>query len=142
MLSERLERAMKQAGVSQAELARACKVKPPSVHGWLNGKAKFMRAENLLAAAKRLKVSQDWLATGVGSMCPQLGSGTSISDAVAGQPDPNLMSGELSSEEVALVSDYRASTRQGRIAARAVLEALMQNKKIGTGSTSGSRAAC
>lgn len=66
MLSERLKSAMDEAGVSQAELARACGVKPPSIHGWLSGKSKFLRGENLLSAARRLGVEQQWLATGVG----------------------------------------------------------------------------
>lgn len=70
MLSERLRQAMDDAGVSQAELARACGVKPPSVHGWLSGKAKFLRGENLLTAARVLRVSQDWLATGKGPKNP------------------------------------------------------------------------
>lgn len=67
-LAERIRAAMKASGVSQAELARACDVKPPSVNGWLSGKAKFLRGENLLKAARALGVSQDWLATGRGSM--------------------------------------------------------------------------
>jgi phage repressor protein C with HTH and peptisase S24 domain len=66
MLSERLKAAMDEAGVSQAELARACGVKPPSIHGWLSGKSKFLRGENLLSAARALGVEQQWLATGVG----------------------------------------------------------------------------
>ncbi|WP_313632522.1 LexA family transcriptional regulator [Massilia timonae] len=68
LLSERIKLAMEQAGVSQVELARACGVKPPSVHGWLSGKSKFLRGENLLQAARALKVNQDWLATGTGPM--------------------------------------------------------------------------
>ena len=68
MISERLKIAMQAAGISQAELARRCNVKPPSVNGWLNGKAKFLRGENLLAAARALNVSQHWLATGQGKM--------------------------------------------------------------------------
>lgn len=68
LLSERIKIAMQAAGMSQVELARACGVKPPSVHGWLNGKAKFLRGENLLLAARALNVSQDWLATGDGPM--------------------------------------------------------------------------
>ena len=65
-LSERIREAMDAAGVSQAALARACGVKPPSVNGWLNGKSKFLRGENLLLAARALNVSQEWLATGKG----------------------------------------------------------------------------
>ena len=69
-LSERLLKAMELRGVSQADLARACKVKPPSVHGWLSGKSRFLRGENLLSAAQALRVNQQWLATGEGSMEP------------------------------------------------------------------------
>ena len=69
-LSDRLTLAMSSAGISQADLARACKVKPPSVHGWLSGKAKFLRGENLLLAAAALGVNQQWLATGEGPMLP------------------------------------------------------------------------
>jgi len=72
-LSERIKVAMQTAGVNQVELARACGVKPPSVHGWLSGKSKFLRGENLLKAARALRVSQDWLATGKGSMIPEVG---------------------------------------------------------------------
>jgi phage repressor protein C with HTH and peptisase S24 domain len=68
MLSKRLKIAMDEAGMSQAQLARACGVKPPSVNGWLSGKSKFLRGENLLMAARALGVSEDWLATGKGPM--------------------------------------------------------------------------
>lgn len=68
MLSERLRIAMREAGVTQAELARRCGVKPSSIHGWLSGKSKFLRGENLLKAAKALNVQQEWLATGKGAM--------------------------------------------------------------------------
>lgn len=67
-LAERLTTAMERSGITQAELARACGVKPPSVNGWLSGKSKFLRGENLLKAAAVLGVSQQWLATGEGLM--------------------------------------------------------------------------
>ena len=70
MLSERLRFAMQRAGISQAALARACGVKAPSVHSWLNGKSKYLRGPNLLSAAKALNVSQTWLATGKGAVMP------------------------------------------------------------------------
>lgn len=78
-LAERLQRAMSRAQMSQAELARRCHVSQPSVHGWLSGKSKFLRGENLLAAAGALDVSQQWLATGHGSM--------TIDNAEAPKPD-------------------------------------------------------
>jgi transcriptional regulator with XRE-family HTH domain len=63
-LSERLREALEASGMNQRELAAACGVKPPSVNGWLSGKSKFLRGENLLLAAKALNVSDQWLATG------------------------------------------------------------------------------
>lgn len=72
MLSERLKIAMQLAGVKQVDLAKACGVKPPSVNGWLSGKSKFLRGENLLAAARVLQVNEEWLATGKGPMKPEL----------------------------------------------------------------------
>lgn len=63
-LSDRLREAMTDARMNQRELAAACGVKPPSVNGWLSGRAKFLRGENLLLAAKALNVSEQWLATG------------------------------------------------------------------------------
>lgn len=65
-LSTRLRQAMQDAGINQAELARRCEVSPPSVNGWLSGKSKFLRGENLLRAANVLGVADLWLATGKG----------------------------------------------------------------------------
>lgn len=69
-LKDRLRIAMEAAGMNQAALARACGVTRPSVSGWLSGKGRFLRGENLLAAANALGISQQWLATGEGSMKP------------------------------------------------------------------------
>lgn len=82
-LSDRLTIAMSRAGITQAELARLCGVKPPSVNGWLSGKSKFLRGENLLQAANALKVNQQWLATGEGPM-------SSPSSHTNLEPGPNL----------------------------------------------------
>lgn len=66
-LSDRLREAMVgPPRVSQAALARACGVSAPSVNDWLSGKSKSMEASKLLAAARLLHVSADWLATGRG----------------------------------------------------------------------------
>lgn len=84
-LSDRLTLAMNRAGITQAELARLCGVKPPSVNGWLSGKSKFLRGENLLQAANALKVNQQWLATGEGPMTT-LGKQSNV------EPGPDLRS--------------------------------------------------
>lgn len=66
-LAERLKIAM--AGppkVTQAALARACGVKPPSINDWCSGKTKALTAGNLLKAAAKLGVRPRWLAEGIG----------------------------------------------------------------------------
>ncbi|MEB6670616.1 S24 family peptidase [Acinetobacter pittii] len=68
-LAERLRYAMEvlpTKKIKGVDLAKAVGVKPPSVSDWLSGKSKKMEGENLLKAAKFLKVSATWLATGVG----------------------------------------------------------------------------
>ncbi|OOW06636.1 peptidase [Pseudomonas sp. MF6396] len=68
-LQERLRQVM--AGppkISQAALARACGIKPPSVNDWISGKTKTIEGQNLLRAAEFLKVTPMWLATGKGAM--------------------------------------------------------------------------
>lgn len=67
-LAERLTLAIAHAKITKAELARRVGISAPSVNGWFSGKAKFLRGENLLAAAKALGVSEAWLATGKGQM--------------------------------------------------------------------------
>jgi phage repressor protein C with HTH and peptisase S24 domain len=66
-LADRIRWAMNRSDLSQAELARRVGLKQPSIHGWLSGKARFLKGENLLSAASALGVDPDWLATGAGS---------------------------------------------------------------------------
>lgn len=70
-IAERLTIAISRARLTKAELARRVGISAPSVNGWFTGKAKFLRGENLLAAAKALAVDEAWLATGKGSMEPK-----------------------------------------------------------------------
>lgn len=69
-LADRLTTAIARAGITKAELARRVGISAPSINGWFSGKAKFLRGENLLAAAKALDVDEGWLATGKGAMVP------------------------------------------------------------------------
>lgn len=68
LLSERLNFLMKAQGrkIKAVDLARACKIKPPSVSDWLNGRTKNLEGSHLYLAAKFLKCEPLWLATGVG----------------------------------------------------------------------------
>lgn len=73
-LAERLRHAMEvlpPKKIKGVELARAVGVKPPSVSDWLSGKSKTMEGENLLRAAKFLKVNPTWLASGTGEIQPE-----------------------------------------------------------------------
>jgi phage repressor protein C with HTH and peptisase S24 domain len=63
---ERLKSAMDEAGVSATALASAVGISYQAVKKVLDGLSNAFSAENNSAAAKHLKVSSDWLATGQG----------------------------------------------------------------------------
>lgn len=70
-LAQRLEKALSHSpGKTQAGLARACGIKPPSVSDWLHGKTKSVEGSNLIKASEYLGVRSKWLATGLGPMLP------------------------------------------------------------------------
>ena len=79
-LSERLTEALDAKGATKAELARACRVKPPSVSDWFSGKTKVLKADTLLAAASFLNVSPCWLSTGHGPRHRQLATDTPVTE--------------------------------------------------------------
>lgn len=62
--NDRLRQARDQAGVSNTDIAKACKVKPASVTGWMTGDTVNIEAQNLLAACKLLNVSPFWVMLG------------------------------------------------------------------------------
>lgn len=66
LLKDRLDIAMRDASVIAADLARACGIKPASVSDWITGKTKTIKGANLLAAARLLGVTPEWLSTGRG----------------------------------------------------------------------------
>lgn len=67
-LATRLAEAMADNSVTQADLARACGVSPPSVHDWLSGKTRSLKSSSLLRASAFLRVRKEWLAEGRGPM--------------------------------------------------------------------------
>ena len=67
-LSERINKAMLDVGISQSDLATACKIKSPSVNDWLSGKTKSLKASTATRAAAALGVSVEWLSEGRGKM--------------------------------------------------------------------------
>lgn len=69
-LSDRLKDALAESKLSQADLARVCGVKAPSVNAWFSGRTKNLRGENLVRIAAALNVNIAWLASGQGAMRP------------------------------------------------------------------------
>ncbi len=51
----------------QADIARACKVRTPSVADWINGKTKSLRPEPARLGAALFGCDQNWLASGTGT---------------------------------------------------------------------------
>lgn len=66
-LKDRLIEAMRdRPDVKKVDLARACKMAPPSVNGWFGDKATSMRSNYVFPVADKLGVNARWLCTGKG----------------------------------------------------------------------------
>lgn len=116
-ISERIRLAMREAEMSQVDLAKACGLKPPSIHGWLSGKAKFLRGENLLKAAKALGVTEEWLANGKGPMRPE-------EERPAPAPSGPRLTVETP-EEMRLLTAFRLADDVGRDQLNAAVDAVL-----------------
>lgn len=81
---ERLELAMSnRRGVTAADLARACGIKPPSVSDWFSGKTKSLKSDNLLAVSAFLNVDPQWLNTGRPASAAPSGQSLSVRETRA-----------------------------------------------------------
>ena len=69
-LADRIKERLLATGLSNAQLAKAAKVRQPTAHNWGSGKTKAIKGEPLLAAAIALGVNPKWLATGQGPKFP------------------------------------------------------------------------
>jgi len=65
-LKQRINERMAALGITNAQLAKMAKVKPPTSYHWASGKTQSIKGEPLLLAAKALGVTPEWLATGRG----------------------------------------------------------------------------
>ena len=65
-LADRIKQRLSDLDKTQADLAKYCKVKPPSVSKWLSGGTKTLQGQNLLRASEFLECDPDWLASGKG----------------------------------------------------------------------------
>lgn len=68
---DRLASAMKEAGASVNDVAKACEISYQAVVKLVKGTSKEMTGTNLVATAKLLKVDPIWLATGEGEARPK-----------------------------------------------------------------------
>lgn len=62
--AERLEFAMREAGISQADLGRALGISRSAVNQLVKGASKDMRPAHLIMACRRLRVRPEWLVFG------------------------------------------------------------------------------
>ena len=67
---ERLKKAMEEAGMSPADLARAVGASTASVSEWTNGITRELKATNSERVCAALKINHRWLILGKGPMRP------------------------------------------------------------------------
>ncbi|MCY4614519.1 MAG: helix-turn-helix domain-containing protein [Nitrospira sp.] len=63
-LTERIQTARKQAGLSQADVAKALRISASAVNQWEQGFSKNIKLEHFFALASLLRQDPQWLATG------------------------------------------------------------------------------
>lgn len=101
-LSERLKIALSgPPRKTQAALAKACGIKPPSVSDWMTGKTQSIEGKNLVRAAAFLGVNPKWLATGVGQK--DLGESNVIA----------LHDGDAIPDDMVQISEYKVQFSAG-----------------------------
>lgn len=104
----------------QADLARHCGVKPPSVNAWLHGNTKRMEAEHLFNTADFFRVNPRWLAFGIG---PRAADADVLPLEQRLVPPPTNLEAVLHSLGTALM----AHSRQTRETAGVMLENFARN---------------
>jgi len=84
-MGERIRYARKQAGLTQAELAKKCGVSKGAVSLWEGGQTLNLKNENLYALAKATGFSDRWIVTGTGTKAAHdgFGNATEGPDATA-----------------------------------------------------------
>lgn len=63
-LTDRIRAARKEAGLSQAEVAKALRISASAVNQWEQGFSKSIKLEHFFALASLLRQDPQWLATG------------------------------------------------------------------------------
>lgn len=109
-LSSRLLEALTDQGHLPAHLAKACGVSRATVSAWLDGTTKEVKAIHIANAARFLKVSSVWLATGRGSKKPD------PSEAALSPDQDQLLTlyGQLSDEKKAAFIEFMKAMVEGK----------------------------
>lgn len=84
--AQRIQKRRQEIGMSVRGLARACNIQPPSVHNWEGGRTKKIEGQNLIAAARALRVSPEWILTGRGEISPSSGNAPPVENAAVINP--------------------------------------------------------
>ena len=120
-MQERIRRARRKAGLSQAALADLVKVRRSAVSNWESAKDVLPSMQNLVAIAQACRVSIEWLGTGRGGM-------TSDPEALADLPtaDAELVDAH---EERELLAAFRNLPRRSQQLVMELTEALQASRR-------------
>ena len=120
-MQERIRRARRKAGLSQAALADLVKVRRSAVSNWESAKDVLPSMQNLVAIAQACRVSIEWLGTGRGGM-------TSDPEAMADIPtaDAELVDAH---EERELLAAFRNLPRRSQQLVMELTEALQASRR-------------
>ena len=120
-MQERIRRARRKAGLSQAALADLVKVRRRAVSNWESAKDVLPSMQNLVAIAQACRVSIEWLGTGRGGM-------TSDPEALADIPtaDAELVDAH---EERELLAAFRNLPRRSQQLVMELTEALQASRR-------------
>ena len=120
-MQERIRRARRKAGLSQAALADLVKVRRSAVSNWESAKDVLPSMQNLVAIAQACRISIEWLGTGRGGM-------TSDPEALADIPtaDAELVDAH---EERELLAAFRNLPRRSQQLVMELTEALQASRR-------------
>ena len=120
-MQERIRRARRRAGLSQAGLAELVNVRRSAVSNWASANEALPSMQNLLSIAKACRVSLEWLGTGRGGRSPD-------PDALADVPtaDAALVDGE---DERTLLAGFRNLPRRSQQLVLDLVETLQAGRR-------------
>ena len=123
-MQERIRRARRKAGLSQAALADLVKVRRSAVSNWESAKDVLPSMQNLVAIAQACRVSIEWLGTGRGGMTsdPEALADIPTADAELVDALDKLFAGFalVVTQNRALCGGWCASCGLGKVAGRSL----------------------